>query len=358
MVVLGSTGSIGVNTLHIAKKYDIKIDTLVAGNNINLLNQQIKEFAPKTVVIANKNDIQKVNHNNVLYGEDGIIEAIKRSQSELVVNSLVGFFGLKPTIEAIKLNKKVALANKETLVVAGKFIDKSYLSPIDSEHFGLWYLINDRPIDKMIITASGGSFRDTPLDQLKKATVADALNHPNWSMGKKITIDSATMMNKLFELVEARWLFDCTSLDAIIETKSIIHAIIDFVDGSSTAHIANTNMQLPIAFAINGKVEEKILQSVNLLDVGGLEFRPITTDRYQIWELKNDVLNNLDMGVVINASNEIAIEKFFENKISFLDISKVILTSYNKFCGLKINNLDDIFHIDTQVRAFANSICR
>jgi 1-deoxy-D-xylulose-5-phosphate reductoisomerase len=356
MIVLGSTGSIGVNTLNIARRYGIDIETLVAGSNIELLNQQIKEFDPKIVVVANKDDIDRVDHKNVLYGEDGIIEAITQSSSDMVVNSLVGFLGLRPTIESIKLGKRVALANKESLVVAGKFIDISKLTPIDSEHFALWYLLNGRDVDKMTITASGGSFRDTPLDQLQKATVQDALNHPNWSMGRKITIDSATMMNKLFELIEGKWLFDCSNIDAIIETKSIIHAVIDFVDGSSTAHIANTDMKLPIAFALRGKVEENILKSVNLLEVGTLEFRPITTDRYPIWQIKDDVLKNTDMGVVINAANEIAIEKFFDGKIGYLDISKNILNAYKKYQNISINSLDDIFEIDKEVREYTVSI--
>jgi 1-deoxy-D-xylulose-5-phosphate reductoisomerase len=356
MVVLGSTGSIGVNTLNIARKYNINIEALVAGKNIELLNKQIAEFAPKVVVISDKDDVSKVNHKNVKYGEDAIIDVIVSSKSELIVNSLVGFLGLRPTIEAIKHNKRVALANKESLVVAGKFIDKSYLSPIDSEHFALWYLLNGRPIDKMTITASGGSFRDTPLHQLQNATVADALNHPNWSMGKKITIDSATMMNKLFELIEGKWLFDCDNIDAIIETKSMIHAVVDFVDGSSTAHIANTDMQLPIAFAINGKVEEKILPSVNLLEVGSLEFREITTDRYPIWQIKDEVLKRTDMGVVINASNEIAIEKFFAGEINYLDISKHILDAYKRFDNLRVNSIDEIFEIDKEVREYTQSL--
>jgi 1-deoxy-D-xylulose-5-phosphate reductoisomerase len=356
MVVLGSTGSIGVNTLNIAKKYNIDIETIVAGTNISLLNEQLNEFDVKNVVIANQEDISSVNHSIVSSGESAIIDAIHSSKSELVVNSLVGFLGLRPTIEAIKSGKKVALANKESLVVAGKFIDKSMLSPIDSEHFGLWYLLNNRPIKKMTITASGGSFRDTPLSELQNATVEDALKHPNWSMGKKITIDSATMVNKLFELIEAKWLFGCDNLDAIIETKSIIHAVVDFVDGSSTAHIANTNMQLPIAFAIKGEVYDEVLDSVDLLSVGSMEFRAIESDRYPIWEIKDDILQNLDMGVVVNASNEIAIEKFFNKEIGFLDISKHILNAYKKFDGLVVNSIDEIFEIDKEVREYTKSI--
>ena len=207
MIVLGSTGSIGVNTLEVAKRFSIDVEVLVAGNNIELLNKQIREHYPKVVVIANKDDVSKVDHSNVLHGEDAIVKVIEDSSSELVVNALVGFLGLRPTLTALTCNKKVALANKESLVACGAFIDSSKIQPIDSEHFGLWYLMQSRPVERMIITASGGAFRDWDIGELKNATLADTQKHPNWSMGQKITIDSATMANKMFELLEARWLF-------------------------------------------------------------------------------------------------------------------------------------------------------
>ncbi len=213
-------------------------------------------------------------------------------------------------------------------------------------------MLGDRDVDKMIITASGGSFRDTPLDILQNATVEDALNHPNWSMGRKITIDSATMTNKLFELLEAKWLFDIQKLDAIIETKSIIHALIDFKDGSTTAHLAHADMKLPIAYAILGKVQEQILKPVDLIEVGSLEFRSIEEVRYPIWEIKDDILEKPHLGAVINAANEVAIEQFFAGKIGFLDISKATLAAYKKFENFKPLNLEDIYKIDAQVRSF------
>ncbi len=355
MILLGSTGSIGVNTLKIAHKFNKNIEILVAGYNISLLNQQIKQCNPSLVIIALKEDIPKVNHPNVQYGQDAIIEAIKESKSKLVVNALVGFLGLKPTIEAIKCGKKVALANKESLVVAGKFIDTSCITPIDSEHFGLWYLMDSsKSISSLTITASGGSFRDYPLDKLKNVTVKEALNHPNWSMGNKITIDSATMTNKLFELVEARWLFDTTACDAIIESKSIIHAMVNFKDGSTTAHLAKANMQLPISYAILDKVDEEILEPIDLLTLGSLDFKKIETSRYNIWEIKDELLTNENLGVVLNAANEVAVSKFLKGEIGFLDIAKLSLKAVNKFNKTTINTLDDIFEIDTQVRRFCN----
>ena len=350
MLVLGSTGSIGVNTLIVAKKFGIKIEVLVAGKNIELLNKQILEHSPKVVVIANKEDIFKVNHNNIYFGEDAILQVIENSESHLVVNALVGFLGLAPTLKAIQSGKKVALANKESLVACGAFIDTSKIQPIDSEHFGLWYLMQDKPIKKMIITASGGAFRDWDIHKLQNATLADTQKHPNWSMGQKITIDSATMVNKMFELLEARWLFGEGEYDAIIETQSLIHALIDFKDGSTTAHFANASMQLPIAYALDEKMDENILSHVNLLEVGSLEFREITTDRYPIWEIKKELLKNPALGVVVNASNEVAIERFINKEIGFIDISKTILKAFEEFRDVP-TSVADVFEIDREVRA-------
>ncbi|WP_323652036.1 1-deoxy-D-xylulose-5-phosphate reductoisomerase [Aliarcobacter butzleri] len=355
MILLGSTGSIGVNTLNIARKFNLNIEVLVAGKNIKLLNEQIKEFNPKIVVVADKEDISFVQHKNVSFGETAILEAIENSSSKTVVNALVGFLGLRPTLKAIECGKKIALANKESLVVAGKFIDQTKLSPIDSEHFGLWYLLQNKKIDSMTITASGGSFRDYPLDKLQNVSKKEALNHPNWSMGNKITIDSATMTNKMFELIEAAWLFDTRKLDAIIETKSLIHAMINFKDGSTTAHIANASMQLPIAYAILGHCDEEILKPVNLIEVGNIEFRRIEENRYPIWQLKDEILNNLDLGVVLNAANEVAVSKFLNSQIGFLDISKITMNTINKFHNANASSIEDIFQIDKEVRKYCES---
>ncbi|MCX6075371.1 MAG: 1-deoxy-D-xylulose-5-phosphate reductoisomerase [Campylobacterales bacterium] len=351
MILLGSTGSIGVNTLKVAKKFNISVEVLVAGNNINLLNTQILNHAPKTVVVARQEDVKNVNHKNVLFGEEAILKVIEDSNSELVVNALVGFLGLRPTLTALACNKRVALANKESLVAGGNFIDTSKIQPIDSEHFGLWYLMQNRPIEKMIITASGGAFRDWDIKRLSSATLADTQKHPNWSMGQKITIDSATMVNKIFELLEARWLFGEGKYDALIETKSLIHALINFRDGSTTAHFAHADMQLPIAYALNGNMSENILGHVDLLKVGSLEFREITCDRYPIWQIKAELLKNPARGVVINAANEAAIEKFINKEIGFMDISKAIINAYEKFTDLP-KSIEDVFAIDEEVRRY------
>ncbi|MDQ7084795.1 MAG: 1-deoxy-D-xylulose-5-phosphate reductoisomerase [Sulfurovum sp.] len=356
MVLLGSTGSIGVNTLHIAKRYDIAVEALVAGYNIDLLNEQIAIHKPKVVVIADKRDRHKVVHDDVRFGAEAILEVIASSKSSTIVNALVGYAGLAPTLKATSLGKRVALANKESLVVAGEFLDISLITPIDSEHFGLWYLINERPISKLYITASGGAFRDWDIDKMKDATFADALNHPNWSMGNKITIDSATMTNKLFELLEAKWLFGTSNVDAVIEKKSIIHALAEFKDGSTTAHFAGVDMKLPIAFALKGEITDAILPPTDLLAMGAIEFLPIEPTRYPIWNLKEHILQNPHLGVIINASNEVAIEAFQKEECSFFGMSDKVLDAYAKFGNVKATSIEDIVEIDAEVRDYVLSL--
>jgi len=355
IVLLGSTGSIGVNTLIIAKHYNITVEALVAGNNIDLLNKQIKEHQPKVVAIANEKDKAKVDHPHVLCGAQGILEVIEMSKSDTVVNALVGYAGLAPTLKATALGKRVALANKESLVVAGEFIDMSLITPIDSEHFGLWYLMNERPVSKLYITASGGAFRDWELEKMKDATFSDALKHPNWSMGNKITIDSATMTNKLFELLEAKWLFDTSNIDAMIEKKSIIHALAEFTDGSTTAHFAGVDMKLPIAFALRGEVEEPILPPTDLLSMGSVEFLPIEAERYPIWNIKAHILQNPHLGVVVNAANEEAIQAFQQEQCSFFGMSEMVLDAYQRFENVKASNIDEIIRLDKEIRAYVNA---
>lgn len=356
MILLGSTGSIGVNALRIAEQFGLSVDTLVAGRNISLLNEQIKQHRPKRVVVMNESDIPLVNHSSVRSGEDAIVEVIEESPSGHVVNALVGFVGFRPTLTALKCGKKVALANKESLVVGGTFLDTSAIVPIDSEHFGLWYLRDtNRSIARMVVTASGGAFRDWPLEKLQSATLQDALKHPNWSMGQKITIDSATMMNKLFELLEARWLFGEGEYDALIETRSLIHAMIDYTDGSTTAHFAHADMRLPIAYALMGRVDTPIVERIDLTRIGGLEFRSIESERYPIWSIKEDLLRNPSRGAIVNAANEAAIERFIAGEIRFVDISRSVLGAYEAFSTAPAS-IDDIFAIDREVRRYVREM--
>jgi 1-deoxy-D-xylulose-5-phosphate reductoisomerase len=356
LILLGSTGSIGVNALKIAEQFNLSVDTLVAGRNISLLNEQIKAHNPKRVVVMDEADCSRVSHPHVRSGDSAILEAIEESSSQHVVNALVGFAGFRPTLKALECGKKIALANKESLVVGGAFIDTSNVVPIDSEHFGLWYLKQGgRQIDRMVVTASGGAFRDWPLEKLSSATLEDALKHPNWSMGQKITIDSASMVNKLFELLEARWLFGEGEYDALIETKSLIHALIDYKDGSTTAHFAHADMRLPIAYALMGHVDTPIVERIDLTRIGGLEFREIEKERYPIWEIKNDLLLHPERGVIVNAANEAAIERFIAGEIGFLQISHSILNAYEKF-GTPPESVDAIFPLDEEVRHYVRGL--
>lgn len=371
MIILGSTGSIGINTLIITKKLHLEIETLCAGKNIPLLNQQILEFKPKNIVIADKQDIPKITkhfNGKIYYGENGILEAILDSKSTLVVNALVGFLGLKPTLYAINAGKTIALANKESLVVGGEFIDTSKIIPIDSEHFSLAYLLNCkiRPFKNLYITASGGAFRDTPLDEIPLQNSTNALKHPNWKMGKKITIDSATMVNKLFEILEAYWLFKTKNIDAYIERNSHIHALVEFWDGSITAHFANANMQLPIAYAIAYALNlqedfSKLFSNAPIISALNLTAHHYTLEsinptRYPLWNIKDSLLEKPTLGVVLNAANEVAVEAFLLDKIPFGKIAKIIQRSLETFSNSTPKSLDEVFTLDTEIRKFAQSL--
>lgn len=357
MILLGSTGSIGTNTLEVAKAFDYTIESLCAGKNIALLNAQINTFKPKNVCIADKNDAHKLvcGDYKLFFGEEGIIELIEYSKSPLVVNALVGFAGLKPSLKALECGKKLALANKESLVNAGWLFKNAHLTPIDSEHFSLWYLSHTRPIAKLYITASGGAFRDYPLDSIPTASIADALKHPNWQMGHKITIDSATMANKLFEILEARWLFDTNAIDAFIESSSTAHALVAFKDGSLTMHLSRPDMKLPIAYALDSTKAPKtpFVPPLDPLSLH-LEFKPICQKRYPLWELKSEILNTPQKGIILNASNEVAVSAFLQSQINFGKISELVLKLMNAFVDFdfsKLTDIESITALDKEVRA-------
>lgn len=363
MILLGSSGSIGRNAFEIAMQYNIPIEMLVVGENIDILNQQIAKSKPKFVVIKDSNNAKKVQlspQTRLFCGEDGILEALNLTQSNLVINALVGLSGLKPSLESLRLNKTLALANKETLVVAGEFIDTKRIIPIDSEHFALSELCKNKSnIKKYIITASGGAFRDCNINEIAHKNASEALKHPNWKMGKKITIDSATMMNKLFEILEARWLFDSTNIDALLERNSLIHALIQTNDNALFAHFGIPDMGLPISYALLGEKAQNIdiIKELDLLSYS-FRFEAIDTSRYPLWNLKNNLLNNPRLGVILNASNEILVERFLENKIPFGKIAQGVLKAIECFSSMlrNINSIDDIIQIDREVRRFSRQI--
>ena len=355
MILLGSTGSIGVNTLELCRRFQIPVEGLVAGNNLELLQEQIDEFQPDLVAIADPARVGEIRHPRIFTGPEGILQLLEASASQRIVNALVGYAGLAPTLKAQELGRSLALANKESLVVAGAFLDRSRIFPIDSEHFGLWYLMNDRPVSRLILTASGGAFRDHSSEAIRRASYAEALQHPNWSMGDKITIDSASMANKLFELLEARWLFDTPNVDALIERHSIVHALVEFRDGSTTAHLAEVDMKLPIAYALDCPVDDPILPPVDLLGVGPVSFEAIDPERYPLWTLKEALLDRPRLGVVLNAANEAAMTGFRDGKYDFGTMTDKILDAWRHFETQEPETLGEVMEIDKQVRHYVFS---
>ena len=376
MIILGSTGTIGVRALEIACKFGKRIEAIAAGRNISLLNAQIARYKPKKVAIAFKEDLDKLEPQGaqVFVGQSGMCEMIEGCESGFVLNGIVGFAGLLPSLHAQKCGKKLALANKESLVAGGWLLDRSAITPIDSEHFGLWYLLNNphsasqsnqssqssqsvsqpQHIKRLIITASGGAFRDMELESIPHATKAQALKHPNWQMGQKITIDSASMANKLFEVLEAYWLFGCKEVNAVIERSSSIHALVEFIDGSTTAHFALPDMSLPIAYALDSSQahSSKVLDSLDLSSLGALRFENIECVRYPLWELKDTLLENPKLGVVVNAANEVAISKFLRDEIAFGEIARIVFSALERFESESkdLSEYESIAMLDAEVR--------
>lgn len=384
---MGSTGSIGTQALQIAKAENLPIEVLCAGENIDLLNAQIAEFRPKIVVIKDSKKRHLIRGaNRVLCGESGILEALNLAKSKLVLNALVGFSGVKPSLESIARGKTLALANKESLVVAGFLMGRENLAkilPVDSEHFALKELLDSHTksmldsapqnnftphIKKMLITASGGAFRDLPLDEIPKQSAKKALNHPTWAMGRKITIDSATMINKLFEILEAKWLFgayfsanlgaeNITNIDAVIERTSTIHALIQTDDNAIIAHLSSNDMRLPIASALLGaKAKRKaFIKELDLLNLN-LRFEKIDINRYPLWTLKDSLLKCPKLGIILNAANDILVEQFLNDEIIFGDIAKRIFKVVERFGDESsldlIKNIADIMEINAKIADF------
>ena len=372
--ILGSTGSIGRNTLNVVRNlnangYKIEINFLSTNFNIDLLAEQINEFKPKKVFILNKNKSEefksKFNFPNLKIHDDtdDLIEMIKWNDYDLLVNATVGFSGLIPTIEAIKSGKKIALANKETLVVAGKIINDlleeydTTLIPIDSEHSAILQCLageKTESINKIILTGSGGPFRNKTFEEIKNSTIEDALNHPNWRMGNKITIDSATMMNKGLEVIEAKWLFriDAEKIKVVIHPQSIIHSMVEFKDGSIKAQLGNPDMIIPIQYAIT--YPDRVTSDFPKLDLSknnSLTFDEPDLEKFECLKIAFDVLKQGGTyPVVLNASNEIAVELFLKGKIKFLEIPNLIRHIVESHKNQNEFNIDDITEIDRQTR--------
>lgn len=380
IIILGSTGSIGTQTLDVIEKWlpGIKVVGLTCGKNTKLLAEQIKKFKPKIVSVKEESLVNKLESElselnvkeipKIVFGADGLIEVATLKNIDLVIASLVGACGLKPVIAAINAGTNIALANKEVLVCAGELImnlakeKQVNIYPIDSEHSAIWQCLNgetQNKIRKIIITCSGGSFYGKKRDELKNVTRDQALNHPNWNMGGKITIDSATLMNKGLEVIEARWLFgvEQKNIKVIIHRESIIHSMVEFVDGSIMAQLGQHDMRIPIQYALT--YPDRSSNNIPSLDFLKLKQLNFDSPDLETFANLNYAFQALKIGgtmpCAINAANEIAVQAFLENKIKFLDISRAVKNALDKHEVILDYSLEDIYFVDEYVRNFTKN---
>lgn len=374
LAILGSTGSIGTQALEVLESYPELFDLqlLTANNNADLLIEQAKKFKPNQVVINNEALYQKVKDElwnldiKVFLGEDSICQMVTSSEIDIVLTALVGYAGLKPTIAAIEAKKTIALANKETLVVAGELIKKLALEngvaiyPVDSEHSAIFQCLvgeYQNPVEKIYLTASGGPFRGWNTQQLQTVTPAQALKHPNWSMGAKITIDSATLMNKGLEVIEAKWLFDLKAeqIDVIVHPQSIIHSLVQFEDGSMKAQMGLPDMKLPIQYALTYPDRFPTdFPRFNFMDYPSLSFEK--PDRKTFLNLDSAYVameKNGTVACALNAANEITVQAFLEQKISFLRIAEINQEVMHQATFIQQPVYEDYVNVDTEARRLA-----
>ena len=371
VTVLGSTGSIGRQTLDVlsAFKDEFEVIGLAAGNNVLLLAEQIKEHKPRFVSVKDAflaQELKSILKNPVIeifWGDIGL-EFISSCSCDIVVNSLVGSIGLKPTIAALSHGKRVAFANKETLVIAGSLIkdllvkNKGEVIPLDSEHVAIHQCIGGskkEKIKKIILTASGGPFRTWTKSQIQNAKKEDALKHPTWVMGQKITIDSATLMNKGLEIIEAMTLFDLNinQIDVFIHPQSIMHSAVEFIDGNIIAQLGATDMKLPIQYALFYPHRKELPFNLfcDLLSVGKLEFEKPDFDRFPCLKLAYDVAKKgQSYPIVLNAANEVAVDLFLKEQISFVDIEKIISKTLESHNPISPKSLEEIMDVDKEIR--------
>ena len=378
IAVLGSTGSIGSQTLDVVRNNkDLKITSLCARSNIKLLEEQIREFNPKVVGVWNeeKGKELKANikdlHVKVVTGMDGLIECACLESVDIVVSAVVGMIGILPTIEAIKAKKDIALSNKETLVTAGHIImplvkeNKVSLYPVDSEHSAIFQGLNGEDgneISRIILTASGGPFRGKKRKDLEKVTLEEALNHPNWSMGNKITIDSSTLVNKGLEVIEAKWLFDLDydQIEVVIQAQSIIHSAVEFVDGSIIAQMGTPDMRLPIQYALFYP-ERKHLpgERINFFQLGKLTFEEPDYETFHGLKLAYEVgKRGGSMPTVYNAANEIAVEKFLNREINYLDIADLIQSAIQSHKVIHNPTIAEILNVEQETYDYINNLLK
>lgn len=367
IAIFGSTGSIGESTLQIIRENPdlFEVVTLVAGKNIKKLIEQIKEFKPKNVYIISKENAEILRETfkniNIFCGDEGMEEISKLTDFDISISALVGIAGLRPTYNMIKNGKTVALANKEVLVAGGELIMKtakennSKLLTVDSEHSAIMQCLNgeeNNKIDKILLTASGGPFFDKEISD--KITVEDALNHPTWNMGPKVTIDSSTMMNKGFEIIEAKWLFNVEpeQIEVVVHRKSLVHSMVQFKDGTIMANIGPKSMQIPIAYALNfPKRLENNIEKLDLFEIVDLKFEKPDLKKFKCLKLAYDAIEKgHSFQVVLNAANEVLVDSFLNKKIKYTDIPNMLEKVMNLYGKRELKTIEDILEFDKEVK--------
>lgn len=382
--ILGSTGSIGRQALDIINSDEIEVVALACGRNIELLSEQIEHFKPKLVSVEREEDAKalstKYSSIDVLWGEDGL-NAVAECDADLLLNGIMGMVGLEPTYKAILSGKDIALANKETLVAGGKIIMEAArnqgieILPVDSEHSAIYQCLNtyrdpntsENVIRRIILTASGGPFRGYSIEQLQNVTLQDALNHPNWSMGKKITVDSATMMNKGLEVIEAKWLFDVDlyKIDVHVHPQSIVHSAVEFIDGSIIAQMGMPDMRVPISYAINygerkniisanddnSELGTKSMKFTDLFEIGNLTFEKPDMSTFKCLAFAYAALEEgKSYPAVLNSANEALVDLFLNEKIQFIDIQNNLESFLEKHQPVELKSIDEIKEMDREVK--------
>jgi 1-deoxy-D-xylulose-5-phosphate reductoisomerase len=371
IALLGSTGSIGVNTLDLVRRFPdrFKIVGMVAGKNLKLLAAQIKEFSPRCVAIKNEKDVPRLRkllgakRTEICWGVNGAMNISTAHDVDVVLAAIVGGAGLVPTLQAVQAGKEVALANKEALVMAGEiFVNEAKkantrLFPVDSEHSAIFQCLQGNrrdEVDKLILTASGGPFLRTPLSRLRHVTISQALKHPNWKMGRKITIDSATMMNKGLEVVEAHWEFDVepSRIDVVIHPQSVVHSMVRYQDGTIIAQLGIADMRIPIAYALAYPHRlDGGWRPLEMTDHGELNFLPVDKRRYPALGLAYHALKQGGtMPAVLNAANEIAVDAFLAGKIGFREIHRTVEKTMQGHSPQRARNVEDILEVDRWAR--------
>ncbi|MFV0464756.1 MAG: 1-deoxy-D-xylulose-5-phosphate reductoisomerase [Lachnospiraceae bacterium] len=375
IAILGSTGSIGTQTLEIVREQkNIEVTALAAGSNIELLEKQIREFRPKVAAVWDEENAKDLRLRvkdlgiRVESGIQGMLDVATEKSSEILVTAIIGMLGIRPTIAAIESGKTIALANKETLVTAGHLImplakaNKVAILPVDSEHSAIFQSLQgnaNNPISKIILTASGGPFRGRSKEELAEVTLEDALKHPNWSMGQKITIDSSTLVNKGLEVIEAKWLFDVRpdQIEVVVHPQSIIHSAVEYMDKAVIAQLGTPDMKLPIQYAIYYPHRRFLTgESLDLFQVANLSFERPDTDTFPGLSLAFKALDKLgNMPTIYNAANEKAVAMFLNRRISYLSISEIIEASMRSLLWIDNPSLDEILMTEEMVYEFIES---